>query len=100
MICNVEKLNNYQRPDLIQYVYDHCVAIQPEQRVDLYRMTQWCINNISERRDGDILFEAMDGQLDYFDGDWQDFVNHLDLSQYLFWFYKKQDRTLFTLTWL
>lgn len=41
--------------------------------------------------------EAQEGQLDYFDGDWCDIQWD---GKTLFWFFRPEDRALFTLTWL
>jgi hypothetical protein len=100
MKYNPTKFNGYSRPDLICWVLNHCVEIPPEKMDKLHLMREWCQHLLDEPRGGNILFEALEGYIDYFDGEWEDFVNELDNSQYLFWFDKKQHRTLFTLTWL
>jgi hypothetical protein len=93
-------LAGYSRPDLIRYVLGHCVSIPKERMAHVGDMRAWCRERFGDDRPGSILFEAMEGWLDYFDGDWGDFPNELDSDQYLFWFSNSSDRTLFTLTWL
>jgi hypothetical protein len=66
----------------------------------LGEMRAWCRERFGDDRPGSILMEAMEGWLDYVDGDWGDFPNDLDTDQYLFWFSRKDDLALFTLTWL
>jgi len=90
----------YPRPDLICWVLNHCVEIPPEKMDKLHLMKEWCRDQFDEPRGGNILVEALEGYIDYFDGYWEDFVHELDNSQYLFWFDRKQHRALFILTWL
>jgi hypothetical protein len=93
-------LTGFSRPDLIQYVLANCVLIPNERIPRIGEMRAWCGERFGDDRPGSILFEAMEGQLDYFDGDWGDFPNDLESNQHLFWFSNPSDRTLFTLTWL
>lgn len=100
MKYNLERLDRYPHSDLIRWVLNNCVEIPPEKMDKLHLMREWCQDRFDEARAGNILFEALEGYIDYFDGEWEDFVNELDNSQYLFWFGNKQHRALFTLTWL
>jgi len=94
----IQDLRGYPRPDLIKYVLGHCVHVPTrEDPGDLYRMTQWCEKHVGECRPGNILDEAREGWLDYFEGDWCDLR---DDGKLLFWFFRTEDRALFTLTWL
>jgi hypothetical protein len=95
-----DRLAGYSRPDLIRYVLRTCVGIPDEKMHMLDEMKAWCNANVGEERPGSILFEAMEGWLDYFDGEWSHFPNEIEQGAYLFWFDRKQDRVLFTLTWL
>jgi len=94
------RFSGFQRPDLIRYVLRECVEIPPEKMHLFEEMKAWCQEHCEEERPGSILMEAMDGWLDYFDGDWGHFPDDFDEGRYLFWFFRKEDRALFTLTWL
>jgi hypothetical protein len=93
-------LFEHSRPDLVCYVIRQCVPIPEEKMTNIHEMREWCRQQFGDDRPGSILMESMEGWLDYFDGDWSDFPNELDTGQYLFWFAKKDDLALFTLTWL
>ena len=56
----------------------------------------WCQNRFGEERDGNIMWEATEGWMDYIDGDWNFVWN---LGYCLFWFSSKGRLTQFTLTW-
>ena len=94
------ELKGFSRPDMIRYVLQHCVPVPTEKMHLLVKMRAWCRERVGVDRPGSLLMEAMEGWLDYFDGNWGDFPNDLDTDQYLFWFARTDDRTLFTLTWL
>ena len=94
-----ERLNGYSRPDLIRYVVRHCVPISDDRILQIDEMKSWCNAHVGDERPGSILFEAMEGWLDYFDGEWSHFPNELEPGGYLFWFGREQDRVLFSLTW-
>lgn len=93
-------LSGYPRPDLIRYVLRHCVRVPNEKKHLLGEMKAWCLEHFEDERPGSILIEAMEGWLDYFEGDWCELYDEFTPGDYLFWFEKKQDRVLFTLTWL
>lgn len=93
-----ETFEGYPRPDLIQYVMDSSVVIPEEKMQHHDDMVQWLTEKFEEPRAGDILWEAMEGHLDYFEGAWC-FLHGYQPSS-LVWFARKQDRTLFSLTWL
>ena len=95
-----QDFTGYPRPDLIRYVLAHCVPIPDEHMPRIGEMRKWCRERFDEDRPHSILSEAMEGWLDYFEGDWSDFPNDFNSGQYLFWFARPGDRTLFTLTWL
>ena len=95
-----ERFSGYSRPDLIRYVLRKTVAIPDEKMSQIDEMRRWCRDRFGEERPGSILFEAMEGWLDYFDGEWSDFSNDFESDDYLFWFERDQDRMLFALTWL
>ena len=95
-----DQLVGYSRPDLIRYVLRGCVTLPNERMHLLDEMKEWCNTNVGYERPGSFLFEAIDGWLDYFDGEWGHFPNDFEQGAYLFWFYRKKDRALFTLTWL
>jgi hypothetical protein len=93
-------LTGYSRPDLIRYVLRNCVRIPEEKMQVLGEMKAWCMQHVGDERPGSILMEAMEGWLDYFDGEWCDLADEFSAGDYLFWFEKTKDRVLFTLTWL
>jgi len=92
-----EDFSGYPRPDLIRYVMSQCVIVPPrDDPGDLFRMTQWCEKHVGECRPGNIIQEAQEGWLDYFDGDWCDLRYD---GKLVFWFAREQDRMEFLLSW-
>lgn len=95
------------RPGLIQYVRSHSVDIDTHtiDRTRFREMLLWCQTHVGPERPHHPIFEAEEGWLDYFEGDWAHTTIFDDdappgRNTYSFWFARPEDRTLFTLTWL
>jgi hypothetical protein len=86
------------RPDLVQYVADHCVRMSEHHLYD--EQVAWCEHKFGEQRPGNIIQEAEEGWLDYFDGDWQ-LMNDPCTSntQFVIWFANKSDMAAYVLVW-
>lgn len=90
--------NSCERPDLVQYVAHHCVRMNSQHTWD--EQVAWCEHRFGEQRPGDIMQEALEGWLDYFDGDWQLMYDPWSSNrQFVIWFANKSDLTQFQLTW-
>lgn len=97
--------DQYVNKKLLDHVFDHCVRIPGKMVVfdnpTVKIMTEWCIGTLGEPRDGDIIQEAMRGQLDEFAGDWCFLYDELhDNGSCVFWFARKSDLLSFELAWL
>ena len=94
-----ENLDCYSRPDLIKWVAETCVVLGN----DIYiwdAQIAWCERRLGKPRPGHILYEAQDGWIDYFDGDWQSLFNPFNHAEELvIWFASRDDQAAFLLTW-
>ena len=94
----------YERKDLLRYVLAHCVCIgelTANNSARVREMQAWCEREFGESRDGNIISEAMEGWLDYFDGDWCYIYDDLhNTGDWVFWFSRTSDKVQFELTWL
>ena len=96
-------IDGYDRKDLLQYVFAHCVCISEltantSRKVD--EMQAWCEQELGENRAGNIIHEAILGWLDYFEGDWCYIYDDLhDNGDWVFWFARERDMMKFILTW-
>ena len=68
---------------------------EAEQIEDAYT---WCKSMFGEERGGDIVHEAQEGWLDYFDGDWC-MSWYATKATWVFWFSSQSRLAQFTLTW-
>jgi len=59
----------------------------------------WCEKTFGEERPGNIVNEAQEGQLDYFDGDWCGIWCDFPGTDWIFWFSTQDRLTQFTLSW-
>lgn len=88
------------RPDLVTWVVSTCVTLPDCWPLENDTMYEWLESRFGESRPGNILQEALDGWIDYFDGDWQVLWNPFDWKEDLIiWFARKEDLTEFVLTW-
>jgi hypothetical protein len=96
---NEPEMMHAECSDLVKYVLSQCVFVEYAQIEKIPCMEQWCESTFGEKRPGSILAEAMEGMLDYFDGDWSSFY-HPREQGILFWFSSHARRAQFMLTWL
>lgn len=93
-------MTGYSRPDLVEWVMNKCVIV-PASSEKLMEMVNWCKENCKERRPHHPLYEAQEGWIDFFDGDWcytnDGRVDPLEISTYNFWFWNDSDRVEFVL---
>jgi hypothetical protein len=95
-----EDLSRYERPDLIAWVADTCVVIPDHVLPAWDRIMTWCIHRLGEPRPHNIMREARDGWIDYFDGDWQVMVNPFCYQEeWVIWFAKRDDVAAFLVAW-
>ena len=83
---------------LVALIEAQCVSVRRSRMHELENMKRWCIDRIGEMRPFHPLGEAREGWLDYFDGDWA-VTYDPNGTGWLFWFAKRDDRTLFQITW-
>ena len=94
-MIELPSLDKYRRSDLIEWVAETCVPVSSfsiDKRV-------WLFHTFGDDRPGDIFQEAMEGHIDYFDGDWQFLPNPFDPPNYVLWFSTKSQLTEYVLTW-
>lgn len=88
------------RGEMILWVTRYCVCLPTTTPGSLETIHQWCEQHWGEQRAGNILHEAQEGWIDYFDGDWQIAFNpwcaHEEL---ILWVSDKSKLTQFCLTW-
>jgi hypothetical protein len=85
--------------NLYNYYLKQCVEIPADKTHLIPEMESWCLQQFGERRPGDILMEAMEGHIDYFDGDWCIFQDYWSLKNRA-WFANKADLEAFLVTWI
>ena len=92
--------------DIPELVNKHCVRLKVGRYEHLLpQMREWCEREFGEERPGFPIDEVrFEGVIDYFDGDWcQDisieYSNDGD-REIIFWFWKKDHKAKFQLTWL
>ena len=94
-------LAEFERPDLIEWVAATCVVIPHPLSSKLVQISDWCHKRMGEYRHGNILREAQEGHLDYFDGSWQIIMNPFASPEELcVWFADRNDQAAFIVTWL
>ena len=95
-----EDLSGYSRPDLIKWVCETCVTLPHRAPGYVEKISLWCEKRWGEQRAGNILHEAMEGWIDYFDGDWQIAFNPWCASdELIIWVSDKNKLVEFALTW-
>lgn len=97
MIWLPEDLTDYSRPDLIKWVAATCIQLPhtpPQAQLD------WCEQHFGEQRAGNILQEAQEGWIDYFDGDWQVLTSPFVWQEpFMIWFANRDDQVTYQLAW-
>lgn len=58
------------RQKLILNIKNKCVSIPKSINIDLKEIVEWCNNNIGYKRLYHPIYEAEQGWIDYFDGEW------------------------------
>lgn len=92
-------LQHFSRPDLIKWVFDHCVNIPEHMVEDLINMEYWCERELGDQRQGNIIWEAMDGWLDFHEGDWCIVHDLLHANGSVIWFSSKSHMVRFQMSW-
>ena len=92
-------ISKFSRPDLITWVFDHCVNIPEHRLQDLINMECWCERELGDQRPGNIIGEAMDGWLDFHEGDWCIIHDILHRNGNVVWFSSKSDMVRFQMSW-
>ncbi len=99
-MMDLPALDHYSRPDLIRWVSATCAVLPSSTPGSLEKVSTWCEQRWGESRPGNILQEAQEGWIDYFDGDWQITFNpwcaHEEL---IIWFSTKAQLAEYVLTW-
>lgn len=90
---------NSPRPDLVDWVNRHSVSVPFEKSHLLEQMKTWCLEHVGEERPHHPIWEAIEGWIDYFDGEWA-FNNEVVEEGFSFWFERTRDQVQFQLTWL
>lgn len=100
------KVNNSNRERaarLVAAIKNQCVIVSGDRMSEILGnnpeqcIKTWCTETFGEPRQCHPLYEAEEGWIDYFEGDWaSDTVD----EGYSYWFARKQDQALFKLTWL
>jgi hypothetical protein len=94
-----EDLSGYVRPDLITWVAATCVPVTKGVAAN-WAALAWCDARMGEQRAGNILQEAQEGWIDYFDGDWQMVCNpFVWQEQFVIWFASRELMTEYLITW-
>ena len=84
------------RQDLIDWVNSHCVLVEEDRFEQLPHMHTWCEHMVGEQRLHHPIWEAMQGWIDYVEGDWACTGWRNRVS---FWFARKSDAMAFELAW-
>lgn len=100
MLSVPENLQGYPRPDLIDWVASECVPLKTQSPEFLEQVSAWCEARWGEARAGNILQEAQEGWIDYFDGEWQmicdPFYAH---ERFVIWIADRNNRAEYALVW-
>jgi hypothetical protein len=87
-------------PNLLEWMWRECVPLKHQTPEFFEQVNIWCHARWGEPRDGNILHEALEGHLDYFDGDWQILFNPMsEHEEWWIWLGNRNDRTEFQLIW-
>lgn len=82
--------------NVARYIMDYSVVVPEEKQQYLDRMVFWLVETFGEPRPTWAFDEFETRYLDHFEGVWG--LSHV--PQPIFWFAKKHDYVLFTLTWM
>jgi hypothetical protein len=91
------------RERLIRLIRSQSVVFDPiKHNTSPVVVINWCKERLGLMRPRHPLFEAYDGWIDYFDGDWACTWNApgYDASIWWFWFHNENDMVEFKLCWL
>lgn len=81
----------------IAHVRTECVLLPEDKSLrKIAIIIKWCEENIGEDRCSHPIYEAEQGWLDYFEGDWAYTYEYEVVN---FWIAKESHRVLFKLTW-
>ena len=92
-------VTNCPRPDLVDWVNNHSVLVPFEKCHLLKEMETWCEEHVGEERPYHPIWEAIEGRIDFHDGDWA-FQHEVVGEGFSFWFERTRDQVQFQLTWL
>lgn len=99
-MLKLHDIEGFPRTDLIQWVADNCVCLREQTPAYLEQVSTWCEDRFGESRAGNILQEALEGWIDYFDGDWQLIFNpFVATEQLVIWFANRNDLVEFSMLW-
>lgn len=84
---------------LIKTIKSQCVTLPRGHEFDLKELTEWCNTHIGEKRSYHPIYEAEQGWIDYFEGDWA-YTFYIEEEVHLFWIMLKEKRTAFAMRWL
>lgn len=87
------------RQHLIKNIRNQSVALPRGYKFELKELTEWCNTHIGEKRPYHPIYEAEQGWLDYFDGEWA-YTFYTDEEVHLIWIMRKEKRTEFAMRWL
>lgn len=90
---------NKNRKQLIASIRSQCVAMPRSQKHDIFEIMQWCNTHIGKKRIYHPIYEAEQGWLDYFDGEWA-YSLYIEEEVHLYWIHAKEKRIEFTMRWM
>ena len=95
-----DNLQGYPRPDLIHWVAQECGPLKTQSPKFLEQVSVWCESRWGEARAGNILQEAQEGWIDYFDGEWQLICDPFHAQEsFVIWIGDCNKRMEFALQW-
>lgn len=90
----------YPRPDLIRWVAQECIELKVQSPEFLEQVSAWCESRWGEARAGNILHEAQEGWIDYFDGEWQLICDPFcAYERFVIWIGNRNNRAEYALLW-
>lgn len=85
-------------PTLLDHVLSTSFIVPDWEAEQIEAAYRWCESTFGEERGGDIVDEAQDGWLDYFDGDWC-MSWYATKATWVFWFSSRSRLAQFILSW-